>query len=117
MNFKRVPRRLLFLFDQIPPTEEYDLIIVNPPFYKGDARDVAAHAWYSGSDPQYFRKLAPQARLHLGRHGKMIFVVSSEMDIEGATSIFRESQFEVSRICSRKVLFEIFYILQISHVP
>ena len=44
------------LFDKISP-QQFDIIVINPPYYKKDPKTDADHAWYCGANAEYFYKL------------------------------------------------------------
>lgn len=47
------------LLDQVP-SEPYDLILINPPYYPRSPRTLAEHAFFAGENLEYFQKLFAQ---------------------------------------------------------
>lgn len=47
------------LLDQLP-SEPYDLILINPPYYPQAPRNLAEHAFFAGENLEYFQKLFAQ---------------------------------------------------------
>lgn len=47
------------LFNQIP-TASFDIIAINPPYYKKDPGSYAEHAWFCGTNGEYFQRLFQQ---------------------------------------------------------
>jgi release factor glutamine methyltransferase len=74
------------LFDKMPPAQ-FDLILVNPPYYKKDPQTPEEHAWYCGSGLEYFHKLFLQSKGFVKQSAEMLMVLSDECDIEGIRSI------------------------------
>jgi release factor glutamine methyltransferase len=68
------------LFDQLQPGI-FDLVIVNPPFYKGAVTKPSENAWYAGTDLQYFRKLFQQCRNHMDPESEMYMVLSEDCEL------------------------------------
>ena len=67
------------LFDRI--NDQFDLIIINPPYYPKDSKIEAEHAWFCVADLEYFRKLADQLPAHLTVNGKAIMILSQDSPI------------------------------------
>ena len=44
------------LFDNIP-LEAFDIIAINPPYYKKDPHAPAEYAWFCGKKGEYFERL------------------------------------------------------------
>src|SRR5437762_5716651 len=47
------------LFDEIP-SQLFDIIVINPPYYKKDPQSYSDYAWNCGSNGEYFKKLLAQ---------------------------------------------------------
>ena len=45
------------LFDKLPKGNSYDLVLINPPYFAAPAKDLAARAFFAGSNLEYFEKL------------------------------------------------------------
>lgn len=69
------------LFAQIPETR-FDIIAINPPYYKKPPRNNRELAWYCGSKGEYFQNLF--MGLHKCMHEKAIalMVLCNECDVE-----------------------------------
>ena len=55
-NNLRISTYLSDLFDNIP-TQPFDMILINPPYYRKAAMNESEMAWYCGEDFEYFNKL------------------------------------------------------------
>jgi release factor glutamine methyltransferase len=64
------------LFDPVAK-EHFDLILFNPPYYRGVPRDGLDHAWRSRDVPERF---AAQLTSHLSPRGHALIVLSSDAD-------------------------------------
>ncbi len=65
------------LFEPVQ-NEKFDVILFNPPFYRGRPRDLAAHAWRS---PDAFERFLREFSLHLNQGGRVLVVLSSDGDV------------------------------------
>ncbi len=72
--------RLGDLFDPVQ-NERFDVILFNPPYYRGRPRDLADCAWRS---PDAFDRFLLQLPLHLNAGGRALVVLSSDGEIEQA---------------------------------
>lgn len=91
---------------------KFDYIIANPPFYEGEPKDLSDHAWKSGTNMIFFESLAKLSTDHLNDNGKIIYVISSDTDVQFAATVFAKNGFLVRAVKSRKLLFETLYIVE-----
>jgi release factor glutamine methyltransferase len=71
--------------DLIEPVrgERFDLILFNPPYYRGRPRDLSDYAWRS---PDAFDRFLAELPAHLTPGGRALVVLSSDGDIAAALS-------------------------------
>lgn len=77
---QRIETRVGDLFAPVD-NEAFDLILFNPPFYHGRARDLADVAWRS---PDVFERFLLELPRHLTPQGRALVVLSSDGDVSGA---------------------------------
>lgn len=63
--------------------ETFDLVLFNPPFYHGHARDAADAAWRS---PDVFERFLRELPQHLSADGRALVVLSSDGELSTALS-------------------------------
>ena len=61
--------------------ERFDLILFNPPYYRGEPRDLADHAWRS---PDAFDRFLRELPEHLSPNGRALVVLSTDGEIADA---------------------------------
>lgn len=61
--------------------EKFDVILFNPPYYRGTPRDLYDHAWRS---PETFDRFLRELPAHLTENGRALVVLSSDGDIANA---------------------------------
>ncbi len=66
---------------------KFDVIIINPPFFKKDPLNEMEHAWYCGENLEYFQNLFKQLGDHLTNDGNAYMILSDECDINGIKKI------------------------------
>ena len=69
------------------PEENFNLIFVNPPYYKKDPVTPEDHAWYCGENLEYFHKLFLQCKAYVNESSEIVMVLSDECDIAGIKTI------------------------------
>lgn len=76
----KIETRLGDLFEPVRG-ERFDVVLFNPPYYRGAARSVSDQAWRS---PDAFDRFLSDLPLHLAPQGRALVVLSTDGDI-GAT--------------------------------
>lgn len=103
------------LFDHI--TGQFDLIVINPPYYANDAIDEASLAWSCGKDFQYFLKLFKQLPSHIHSRSHVVMVLTKGCDVDSIVSIAKTFSFRFDLVMEKNVLFdEKDYLFEISQV-
>jgi release factor glutamine methyltransferase len=98
------------LFDFIQE-DNFDFILINPPYYPRNPNREEEHAWYCGEDFQYFKKLFSQLTSHV--HSEIYMILSEDCAIETITDLAKERGFEMTKVHSRKNIFEENYIFRV----
>lgn len=99
------------LFDAVVH-EPFDMILINPPFYPKQPRSFAEHAWFCGTEFEYFEKLFRQLKERELNSG-IFMTLSDDCKLDKITSIAKQYGFEfelkrtVRSIFEKNFLFEI----------
>lgn len=99
------------LFDNIQ-IDDFDLILINPPYYPRNPENVDGNAWFCGDDFQYFRKLFHQLSKSANQELIVYMILSEDCQIEKIMSIANENGLVSQIVYSKKVKFEDNYIFQ-----
>ena len=83
------------------PDERFDVVAWNPPFFPRAASNVAEVAFYAGSGYTAIERFAREVRPHLAPEGRILLVLSTDVDIAKLESWFRREHFTVTRALSR----------------
>ncbi|HUS00375.1 MAG TPA: methyltransferase [Chitinophagaceae bacterium] len=100
------------LFKKIPK-EAFDIIAINPPYYKKDPVTNADYAWYCGRNGEYFKKLFPALGGYIHRKSKVLMSLCEGCDIEMVKAIAGENNFSLNLLYQKKSLVERNYIFGI----
>ena len=101
------------LLSAIPPRQQFDVILSNPPFCAGRAWDIADRAWRAGPQYQDITPLFSQARKRLTPDGVMYLILSSHTDLEFVGAVIKRTGFEIQIVSERRVFFETLIIFEL----
>lgn len=74
--------------------EKFDLVLFNPPFFRGQPLGIADHAWRS---PDVFDRFLRELPTQLAKNGRALIVLSSDGDITGALETAPHLQIRIVR--------------------
>jgi release factor glutamine methyltransferase len=101
------------LFDKLQPGI-FDLVIINPPFYKGAVTRPSENAWYAGTDLQYFRKLFQQCRNHMDHETEMYMVLSEDCELAEIKEIATTNSLNMKVVSIKQFITENLLIFKIN---
>jgi release factor glutamine methyltransferase len=100
------------LFSALPQNEQFDLIIWNPPFFQGKPSNDAELAWKAGDDYHVIRRFAESTTDRLSPNGRVILLLSTDMDMKLVLSIFQSHRFKKSLVVKRELFFETLFVYE-----
>ena len=89
------------LFDNLN-NRQFDLILINPPYYPKNPRSHAERAWYCGEHFEYFEKLFAQLYNFLTAHSTVYMILSDACDKKRIEKIAAKNKAHLQCIQSRK---------------
>lgn len=99
------------LFDKIEDIS-FDYIIINPPYYPKDAKNIKEQAWYCGQNFEYFESLFKQIR-EKNIQSKIYIILSQDCKIENILQIAKKNQIQLNVIKEVKTYGETNFIFEI----
>ena len=100
------------LFDDIP-LQSFDIIVINPPYYKRRPVSFADYAWNCGENGEYFQKLFSQLRGYVHAQTKSLLILCDGCDIEMVKSIGDKNGFCLRTVFTKENIFEKNFIYSI----
>lgn len=91
------------LFDHIP-TQPFDLVLINPPYYPKAPDTPEAQAWYCGENFEYFHQLFPALQRQQPHLKEVVMILSEDCQIEqikGIAGTYHLQLEEISRVKRR----------------
>jgi release factor glutamine methyltransferase len=69
------------LFTNIPP-QAYDVIAVNPPYFKKNPQSPKDYAWYCGEQGEYFDRFFKYIGHYLHSHSRVLMILSTVCNLD-----------------------------------
>jgi release factor glutamine methyltransferase len=100
------------LFEKIP-VQTFDVIAVNPPFYKKDPVSFIDYAWYCGKNGEYFQRLFCDLAKYFHRDSKILMLLSDICDLAMIEQLAARNNFFFIEVQRSRILWETFFIFEI----
>jgi release factor glutamine methyltransferase len=97
------------------PKQAFGYIIINPPYFRGEARNQAQRAWYAGNELEYFKLLFEQLGHFIKPETIVLMTLSEDCEINEITEMARIKGLQCNLIKTRRFWFELNYMYQIKH--
>ena len=111
-NKGRMNSILSDLFENIP-AQQFDIIAINPPYYKKDPQTMPDHAWYCGEKGEFFFRLFSQLPGYVHANSEVIMVLCEGCDIKMIEEAAKENGFNLSCVQTKQSLIEKSFIYKI----
>ena len=98
------------LFQNVPGC--FDLIVFNPPYLRGEGADVSDQAWAGGrTGTETLGRFLEQAPAHLNQAGRIVVIVSSDMEQTPLKEML--DPFQIKELRAQHLFFEELRVLQL----
>jgi release factor glutamine methyltransferase len=91
-------------------TERFDLILFNPPYYRGNPTSPLDHAWRS---PDLVERFSEQLDDHLTPRGYALLVLSSDGERDAFLQSLRDHGFACDTVAQRDLLNEVLHVYKV----
>ncbi|MGN6400714.1 MAG: methyltransferase [Flavisolibacter sp.] len=103
------------LFKSVPQ-QAFDIIAINPPYYKKQPLSDADYAWYCGEKGEYFQDLFKGLMDYVHASSVVLMVLCDGCDIEMIEKFASENSFKMNCVFRTKNLLEENFIYQIEQI-
>jgi release factor glutamine methyltransferase len=103
------------LFDAVP-RQQFDFILINPPYYKKEPSSVSDYAWYCGENGEYFQKLFSNLNRYMNDRSNVLMALCDGCDIPLIKKLAAESSFYMKCVHTKETLIEKNYIFKIQRM-
>lgn len=100
------------LFQNIP-IQQFDIIAINPPYYKKQPQTFRDYAWYCGENGEYFKNLFTELNKYTHPSSEIFMVLFEGCDIELIANLAAQNKFNLECVHSKKNMLEKNFIFKI----
>jgi len=100
------------LFEDIP-VQQFDIIAVNPPYYKKKPQTLLDHAWYCGENGEFFFDLFTQLPKYIHKNSEVLMVLCDGCDIGMIEDAAHQNGYKLSCVQIKQSLIEKNFIYKI----
>jgi len=100
------------LFANIPK-QHFDIIAINPPYYKKNPGTEAEYAWYCGENSEYFTLLFSNLDGYINGSSEIYMILCDGCDIDQIKSIAGQSNYHLDLVREKRNIVETNYIFKI----
>lgn len=100
------------LFDNLP-VKQFDIIAINPPYYKKDPVTLQDHAWFCGEKGRYFERLFGSLAVYMHGGTEVLMVLFDGCDMQMIAGFAAANDFVLTCVQSKQNLLEKNFIFKI----
>jgi release factor glutamine methyltransferase len=100
------------LFTNIP-LQRFDIIAINPPYYKKQPKTPAGYAWYCGEQGEYFQQLFSSLQWYMHSYSMVLMVLSDGCDLKMIVEMALSNGFKLNCVFEKKNWLEVNYIFSV----
>ncbi|WP_445453220.1 methyltransferase [Flavobacterium sp. 25HG05S-40] len=92
--------------------QTFDCMVINPPYYPREPKNIKEQAWFCGEDFKFFEKLFVQLP-HFLKETQCFMILSQDCDLEKIKAIATKNAIAFELVLEKKELVETNYIFRI----
>lgn len=98
---------------QTLPEQEFDIIVINPPYYKKQPATELEHAWYCGEHGEYFERLFAGIKNYMNSETLALMILSDDGDIQMVKEIAKKHHCSLTLLDKKNFILETNFIYRI----
>lgn len=104
------------LLDRLP-AQQFDFVLINPPYYPRQPRNAAEHAFFAGENHEYFQKLFAQLPVFRHTGSRAWMIVSEDCDLAAIGALAGQHRQRLEVIFEKKKWGERLWVVEIGDLP
>lgn len=100
------------LFEKIP-SSLYDIVVINPPYYKKDPKAEIDYAWFCGENGEYFFNLFNGLNEYIHHDSKVVMILFDGCDMDMIKNFATANKFRLTCVETHKNILEKNFIYHI----
>jgi release factor glutamine methyltransferase len=94
--------------------ERFDLVVCNPPYFRGEPRTPAQRAFLGGPNLEWFTNFGVDLHDHLTTGGHALISLGDAAEIDAILGLLRECGWRIEEVARRDILVEIVYLFKLT---
>jgi methylase of polypeptide subunit release factors len=95
-------------------SERFDVVLCNPPYFRGEPATLAQRAFLGGSNLEWFTNFGRDLHYHLNSGGHALISLGDAAEIDLILSLLRECGWRVDEVARRDILVERIYLFKLT---
>jgi len=100
------------LFEDLRP-QVFDIIAINPPYYKKQPQSIKDYAWFCGEHGEYFEQLFAGLKNYMHSETMVLMVLCDGCDIKMVVRLAEDNGYSMQAIYTKKNILETNFIYRI----
>jgi release factor glutamine methyltransferase len=100
------------LFENLE-NRQFEYIVINPPFYPRSPVNIKEHAWFCGSNFEYFENLFRSLPNYLNETNQTFMILSEDCDLNKIAEIAQKNELRLLIVIKKDSWFESNYIYKV----
>ncbi|MEP6776174.1 MAG: methyltransferase [Chloroflexota bacterium] len=92
--------------------ERFDLVVCNPPYFRGEPKSLAERAFLGGLHLEWFTKFGRDMHNYLNTSGHALISLGDAAEIDTILRLLRECGWRIEQVARRDILVEIIYLFK-----
>jgi release factor glutamine methyltransferase len=102
------------MFDPVR-TERFDLVVCNPPYFRGEPDSMAGRAYYAGPEFEWLQRFGSDLADHLTPGGSAIISIGDAADITSIRTLLAGCGWTCEEVARRDIIVETIYLFRLTH--
>jgi methylase of polypeptide subunit release factors len=95
---------------------KFDLVLCNPPYFRGEARSMAERSFYGGPALDWVRRFSSDLHGHLNPGGSAIISIGDAAEIGAVLRLLAGGGWSIEQIERREMIVETVYLFRLTEI-